>query len=34
MIRKFVPVIAALALVLVVGTVAYAADAPATAPTG
>ncbi|MFN8468417.1 MAG: hypothetical protein U0X20_22860 [Caldilineaceae bacterium] len=30
MIRKFVPVIAALALVLVLGTVAYAADAPAT----
>ena len=34
MIRKFVPVIAALALVLVVGTAAYAADAPATAPYG
>ena len=34
MIRKFVPVIAALALVLVVGTVAYAADTPATAPYG
>jgi len=30
MIRKFVPVIAAVALVLVLGTVAYAADAPAT----
>jgi hypothetical protein len=30
MIRKFVPVFAALALVLVLGTVAYAADAPAT----
>ena len=34
MIRKFVPVIAALALVLLLGTVAYAADAPATAPYG
>ncbi len=34
MIRKFVPVIAAVALVLVMGTVAYAADAPATVGAG
>lgn len=34
MIRKFVPVIAAVALVLLLGTVAYAADAPATVGAG
>ena len=34
MIRKFVPVIAAVALVLVLGTVAYAADAPVTVGAG